>query len=89
MAMINESRTLTIELSARDWQQLEAEARKVNQSKEMVVLHILQERLQSKPIEETLDALGQLSAIGDRQAPFDAEQLIREGREELAQRSIF
>jgi pantothenate kinase len=61
MAMINVSRTLTIELSARDWQRLEAEARKVNQSKEMVVLHILQERLQPKPIEETLDALRQLS----------------------------
>jgi pantothenate kinase len=89
MAMINVSRTLTIEFSARDWQQLEAEARKVNQSKEMVVLHILQERLQPKPIEEALEALRLLSAIGDRQAPFDAEQLIREGRKELAERSIF
>jgi hypothetical protein len=86
---VNESRTLTIELSANDWQLLETEALKVNQPKEIVVLHILQERLHPKPIQDALDALQQLSAIGDRQAPFDAEQLIREGRKELAQRSIF
>jgi hypothetical protein len=89
MAIVNESRTLTIELSDSDWQLLETEALKVNQSKEIVVLHILQERLHPKPIQESLDALWRLSAIGDRQVPFDAEQLIREGREELAQRSIF
>ena len=37
---------------------------------------------------ESLASLSLLSAIGDRQKLCDAEQLIREGREELVQRSI-
>lgn len=78
---MNESRTLTIELSTDDWQLLEAEALKANQSNETLALKILQERLYQKQTKEALDALQKLTKIGDRQAIFDPVQIIREGRE--------
>jgi hypothetical protein len=100
MAIMNESRTLTIELSALSWQQIEAEALRVNHPTEMVLKMLLEthpnlsqsrsrRKLKPKHDLSLAETLTSLRAIASQQAILDAVQLARESREDLIQRGIF
>jgi hypothetical protein len=97
---MNESRTLTIELSDRDWQLLEAEALKVNHPPEILIRTLVEmhlnsshfrasRKLQPKQKISLSENLASLRAIALQQPIFDAEKLARESREDLIQRGMF
>jgi hypothetical protein len=95
---MNESRTLTIELSTHDWQLLEAEALKVNHPPEILIKTLveahLSESISSRKLQpqeklSLTETLVSLREFASQQPVFDAVELARESREDLIQRGIF
>lgn len=88
-------KTITVHLDTHEYEQLEAEARRKGMGPDALVQSYVHRALKSghEDVEqrrrEMLKALEDLDQIAAEMPPFDAEKLVREGREELERRSIF
>ena len=87
---MNQSKTLTIQLPAEDWERLENQARKLDLSFDAFASMLLRQRLdRSKSNDDTLNALLRLRQLTDDLLPIDPVEIVRAGRQSLEQRGIF
>ncbi|MBW4631634.1 MAG: hypothetical protein KME30_06960 [Iphinoe sp. HA4291-MV1] len=87
---MNESKTITIKLSAEDFERLETEAKRLNVPPDALASIMLQFSLAKiNPSIDALAALWSLQELTKDLPPIDAVELVRAGREELEQRGIF
>ena len=88
-------KTITIHLDEHDYERLEAEARRKGLQPDALVQSYVQGALpdNDQDIKHRRQQMQRALELFDRLAetmpPFDAEQLMRESREELERRSIF
>lgn len=87
---MNNSKSITINLSPEDFDRLEAEAKRLKLSLETLATRILHTNLaHTEGRIDPHEALERLREIGRKLPPVDTVELVRASREELEQRGIF
>ena len=88
-------KTITIHLDEDDYERLEAEARRKGMQPDVLVESYVHGALPGNEDDaehrrqQMLGALEEFDRLAATMPPFDAEKLVREGREELERRSMF
>lgn len=91
---MSNQKTITIHLDEDDYQRLEAEARRRGLEPDVLVQDYVHSALpvgrstehRKQQMQKALEEFDRLAAS---MPPFDAEQLVRESRDELERRSLF
>ncbi|MDY7024270.1 MAG: hypothetical protein AAFO04_21025 [Cyanobacteria bacterium J06592_8] len=87
---MNEYKTLTLQLSPENWASLEAQAKRVNISPEILANQLISCYLPHAKVYMTPhDALKGLCQVRQSSSQTDAVDIIRYSRQELEERGIF
>ena len=94
-ATMDTPNTITIQLDDREYKHLEAAARSKGMAPDVLVRSLVDDAIRDEILNDPerrkqamSDALDALDKLAARMPAFDAEKLIREGREELEERPI-